>query len=424
MHRASSPLIGAALDLAWSHWTGLGVRGAIAAPDCAVDPEALIYLTAALADIDPRLWEEATSWWDEFSEHLSPARLSRLAAAFDQATQARVAMHRSRPTARRGESHPSKSRLDDLEHPARTLLRLRCAFGASARAEILLALLTDWGDAKEGVTALTLSEIGYSKRNVAVVLDDLAMAGIVIRTPDANRTRYRVARTEALRSLLAPVPRLGGRWQRRMPLIARLVALSTRLRDKDALIQAVEARKLITEQQRELAALGLGLPRGSAAETYWDDVQRWAIDDVIRTAGNDLRELPGQLVGSWHGPRDLGRSHGQPTGAVLPPLGSDVTREAALACLDLVQVTTIDPPGDWTWMVLSEAAANVYEHTLGLARGERWRFVTRLGGTERAYVARLGAPLPHAEIARLYGSHAVARARRDHPAVRLHLEPA
>src|SRR5262245_6470277 len=140
--RAKERLIQAALDLAWSQWTGLGVRGTAAAPETAVDPEALIYLTSSLATYDPRLRDEAADWWRRFQHHVSRPRLGRLAQQFDpqvvSAFEALEASMATRPTT------SGKSRLDRLDHPARALLRLRCVFGANARAEILHALLTQW----------------------------------------------------------------------------------------------------------------------------------------------------------------------------------------------------------------------------------------------------------------------------------------
>lgn len=83
MVRAREQLIEAALDLAWSHWTGLGVRGTAVPPDSAIDPEALIYLTASLAAYDPRLRDEAADWWTRFQRHVSLPRLSHLEKKLD-----------------------------------------------------------------------------------------------------------------------------------------------------------------------------------------------------------------------------------------------------------------------------------------------------------------------------------------------------
>ncbi|MEQ1736562.1 MAG: hypothetical protein ABL886_09195, partial [Rhodoglobus sp.] len=416
-----SPLIEAALDLAWSHWTGLGVRGAVTAPDTAVDPEALIHLTAALADLDPRLRDEAWGWWSRYSDHVSQARMTQIGSRFDKHVRSNVDGIITLYAAKSTGQPSTKARLDDLEHPARSLLRLRCAFGANARAEILLALLTDWANVKDGVTALTLAEVGYSKRNIATVMEDLTMSGLVVATPDANRVRYRLAQPDVLRRLLAPLPRVGGRWHLRMPLIARFVHLAARLRGKDAMVQAVEARKVLSDVEPEAIALGLDLPRIATAESYWDGVQRWVIDEVIHVPADGHRELAGQLVGTWIGPGDEPQPAAQPTGAVLPPVGVDAMADRELRCLDLVQVSTIDPPGDWRWMVLSEAAIDTYQHIVGIRRGERWRFSTKLHGAARTYLARMAPALPPDHIASLYGADAAERVRRDRAAVRIHL---
>ncbi|HVV86624.1 MAG TPA: hypothetical protein VHE35_26380 [Kofleriaceae bacterium] len=391
------------------------MRGTVAAPDTVVDPEALIHLTAALADVDPRLWDEAANWWRRLPQYVSKSRLTQIGARFDEKLRTRVAA--TMETRR----VPASGKIDNLRNPARSLLRFRCAFGMNARAEVLLALLTDWADIKDGVTALTLAEVGYSKRNIAAVMEELTLSGLVIATPDANRIRYRLANPDLLRRLLGPIPRVGGSWHRRMPIIAHFVELSSRLRDKDAMVQAAVARKALTAQESSLRSLHLDHPRIATAESYWDGVQRWLIDEVIHVPTDDHRELAGQMLGIWLGPGDAARAGSQPNGAVLPPMGSDVTTTKEMTCLDLVQVSTIDPPGDWTWLVLSEAAMGTYQHTVGLQRGERWRFATRVAGEDRMYRARLAPPLRPADITSIYGVDSAGRARRDHAAVRIQL---
>lgn len=106
---------------------------------------------------------------------------------------------------------------------------------------------------------------------------------------------------------------------------------------------------------------------------------------------------------------------------MLPLLVADATRERSFNCLDLVQVPTLDPPGDWTWMVLSTAATEVYQHTIGLGRGERWRFATTVAGVERIYVAHRIPSVAHDKVSSMYGPHAADRARRDRNSVCLGL---
>jgi hypothetical protein len=412
--RAKDPIIEAALDLAWSHWTGLGVRGVLPPPDTAVDPEALVYLTALLAGHDPRLADEATDWWCRFQRHVSKPRLTRLA---DQFTSTCVAKLEAFDAAARGQTKTSgKSRIEDLRHPARALLRLRCAFGTNARAEILLALLTQWANALDGVTALALSEVGYGKRNIALTLDDLRLAGLVATSEDANRLRYRLADAASLRTMLAPLPTAIGRWHLRMPLVAGFVELTDRLRGKDPLVQAVEARKHVTGERRRIRALGLVEPAVRQAEDDWPQLQRWLIDKVIAQPGSAARELPRMIVGAWIGPGQEVRVPERPTGGLLPPIASDPDGP----CLDLVQVQTAD---DWAWAVLSDAGTDVYQHAIGLSRGERWRFATNARGKTRLYAAEAIAPLPPDQIAARYGDVAAAHARQDRPALQLRLRP-
>src|SRR5689334_5939663 len=83
-------LVEASLDLAWSHWVGLGVRGTARPPRSAVDPEALLYFTACLADHDPRLRDEVGDWWKQFQRHISRPRLTALAGRFGASITAQL----------------------------------------------------------------------------------------------------------------------------------------------------------------------------------------------------------------------------------------------------------------------------------------------------------------------------------------------
>lgn len=178
MASVRDPFVDAALALAWSHWTGLGVRGTERVPDTAIDPEALIYFTMSLAPHDARLLEEISGWWARFQRHISRSRLRNLARAFDSSLVERF--HSIESNITKTPPAASKSSLERLDLPAHALLRLRCIFGLNARAEVLLALLTQWGEGGSGTTAAALAEVGYSKRNIAVVLEELHLGGLVV----------------------------------------------------------------------------------------------------------------------------------------------------------------------------------------------------------------------------------------------------
>src|SRR5262245_61784017 len=74
--RSSAAVTQSLIDLAWSLWAELGVSGWTRHhADWNVDVEALIILTAALEDADPRLRDESTDWCIRYARFVSSARL-------------------------------------------------------------------------------------------------------------------------------------------------------------------------------------------------------------------------------------------------------------------------------------------------------------------------------------------------------------
>ena len=271
-------LVEGALDLAWSHWVGLGVSGVARPPDTAVDLEALLYFTAYVADHDPRLRDEVADWWHQFEQHVSGPRLNAMSNTLDE-----VRWHGFRDGFPGVKKLSGKSRLERLDTPARSQLRMRAVFGANARAEIMLEMLTSTSD--EGWTALALSETGYSKRNIAMVLESLVLGGILTATSEGNRTRYRLRDRDGLARVLAPLPQSSGQWHLRLPIVATFLDLASRIERKDAVTQGIEAQKLVTKLQPELVAVG-GLPRlpHAAAATYWPALQKWIVRQLLAEA--------------------------------------------------------------------------------------------------------------------------------------------
>jgi hypothetical protein len=133
-----------------------------------------------------------------------------------------------------------------------------------------------------------------------------------------------------------------------------------------------------------------------------------------------MRALHGMVEGEWSRADEQPPTSSAPHSAVLPAQGAELARDTEVMCLDLVQVSTVSPAGDWAWAVLSEAAVDTYAHAAGLRRGERWFFVA---GDERrgraVHEARFAAPIARDQIAPRYGTEAASRARRDRPAMQL-----
>jgi len=299
---------------------------------------------------------------------------------------------------------------------------LRCAFGANARAEILLELLTRRSQPDHGLTALALSEVGYTKRNVALVLEDLVLAGILASTREGNRVRYRVMDPVGMERVLRPIPLTSGRWHLRLPVLATFVDLSLRLRGRDAVVQGIEARKTLERVMPWIISARVTGPAPTATvDTYWMRLQRWLVDNLIAEDVDSGHGISGMIEGTWVGPDQEIQRPDRLSSALLPRVSSSPNDDAELQCLDLVQAPTVEPPNDWIWAVMSTAATYNHSHTMGLNRRDPWHFVTWAFGDQRVYSVEYDEPLPHNRIARLYGKTAAARARDDHPAVQLRL---
>jgi DNA-binding transcriptional ArsR family regulator len=264
-----------------------------------------------------------------------------------------------------------------------------------------------------------LSEIGYSKRNIAMVLEKLTMGGLLTSVSESNRVRYRLADRQALARVLAPLPERSGQWHLRLPIVAKFLELASRIGRKDSITQGVEAQKLVTKLHADLVAVGAlpNLPHAAVA-TYWPALQTWLAEHLLAEHRDSRRDVPRTIEGFWLGPGETVARAANPDGAVLPRLSTDADADE-LRCLDLVQVSTISPANDWTWGVLSRAATGSYQHSIGLDRGEHWRFVAL--GSGDVYEVSYDDAVPHERISRLYGPDAAARARADMPAVQLRL---
>lgn len=290
--RRKSPLLDKASELAWSHWTALGVAGVVPPPSTAVDPESLLLLTVALGDHDPRLLDEATDWCVRYANRfISLSRLRNLREHVDDSTQytldelaATTNEHggtRWPTSARPRRFAPSgKSKLDSLDHPSLTLLRLRCAFGISARAEILHMLLTvrrqgDW------IGASAFTELGYGKRNLAGMLDDLVLGGLLSVRKLGNANGFRLRDAPAVRSLFNPVPERMGRWHLRLPLASRFVAFVQRTTGKAPVVRSVEIKKLLGQVEPMLTLLELEPPPVKDPKNYADALTEWVVERVL-----------------------------------------------------------------------------------------------------------------------------------------------
>jgi hypothetical protein len=267
---ARTPLVEQLLDLAWSHWTALGVAGAIPPTEEPVDLEALLLLTAELARDDPRLRDEAIDWCSRFHGFASKPRLKQLLRRALPAAQSAfgpfsgaLEQHAGAPWPGSTEAAPvpkslsGKARLPPLTRPALLSLRLRAMFGVGARADIIGAVLSR---RSEDFGAADLVFIGYSKRNLAEALDMLAAAGLFRATRAGNRVRFSWQRREQLSALLAPLPDTMPVWSSTMRILSGFLEMLTLLQTKSDRLVGVEAARCFRQLSTDLQALQLDTP--------------------------------------------------------------------------------------------------------------------------------------------------------------------
>lgn len=299
MPTSSHDLERALLELAWSHWTALGVsgwrlgsRGADARDDVAIDPEALILLTAALGSVDPRLRDEATDWCVSFGRYVSKVRLKNL-LRFDVADQGAVAgfaatvnhhAHTGWPaTGARPRAFKPTLRSELVVHGGASTIRLRARLllGVSARAEIVVLLASDPGS---GSSASDLAErASYGRRNVVEALDALVRVGIVREIGTRGARRYALADRGILQPLIGPIPSTLIVWGvafRACSIALRTLQTYERASPIVRSVEAAKAAEMIgTELQlSEMSASEPPPTRGDA----WDGLGPWALQFVER----------------------------------------------------------------------------------------------------------------------------------------------
>jgi hypothetical protein len=284
------------LTLAWSLWVELGVSGVVRNhEDCAIDLEPLLLFTASVANLDPRLRDESLDCSLSLAPYLSVARfknlisglndverapLARYVATFNAASPSTVRLPdlgggKPWPLAARGKSNTS-----DFREASRIMLRLRAVLGVGARADVLGAMMSEPGS--RWLTAELAQRVGFTKRQVASVLDDFSRAGLVTATQDGNRLRFSLRRRRELSSLFAPLPRRFPPWVPALALFARLQGLVVGASGRKDVALAVEAHTAIERAVAELSLAGVTV--APPADRNWPGVLKWAESQAEKVA--------------------------------------------------------------------------------------------------------------------------------------------
>lgn len=259
------------LDLAWSLWTELGVQGHHRKHhNCLIFLEELVLLTSVLAEADPRLRDESIDWCSQYHHFLSISRLkclikdlkievieafSQYSSTLNSVSRAHWPVFIEMSPLKILLSH--KSCLRPLESPALFNIRARSLFGTGARADLITFFLTH-EDTDFSVSDTV--EIGYSKRNLAEILEELWLSGLVDKSMLRNQLRYRLLNRENLIRILRPLPKCSPSWRKLIEVILPIRDCLSRVHESSESTQVVEIRNLLINLEQKLKSLNLTPP--------------------------------------------------------------------------------------------------------------------------------------------------------------------
>ncbi len=259
------------LNLAWSLWTELGVAGIKRNhQNVLILVEELVIFTSVLTEIDPRLRDESLDWCSQFHPFISISRLkslmkdfeelagvafSKYAAILNAISKAKWPVFMDTPPLKVKVSQKSTLR----PHASSSLLniRARSIFGTGSRADLVTFFLvhpnTDFSIAE-------VAETGYSKRNLAEVLDDLYFGNLFHRFMQGNQQRYRLNKNSPLFQLLKPIPECAPAWHLVFKVLLALRACIHHSENHSESTKVVELRNCLKKQEKILQRLGLVPP--------------------------------------------------------------------------------------------------------------------------------------------------------------------
>lgn len=279
--------------LAWSLWSELGVAGLERRHSSfLIAPEELIILTSALSEFDPRLRDEALDWCIHYHRYISSIRLHILAKKYGDyiakpfsifsATLNATADIRTKWAVLTKSSSllnfkcSRKSILRSFEAPSMINFRLKSLFGVSAKADVLAFLLSD---KRTDFVASDLMEIGYSKRRLAAILEDLALTGIFSEKKARNQLHYTFVRKNLFINLLGGLPLNKIHWDRILAVLLPLREFFQNMEDTPVSMRVIDLRNLLTSLSSHLLQIGLTPPPlQNDLEGYWKSAVNWILD--------------------------------------------------------------------------------------------------------------------------------------------------
>lgn len=288
------------LNLAWSLWTELGVAGIKRKHQaCLITLEELIVLTAVLSEIDPRLRDESLDWCSQYHHFVSISRLksvlknfpnsinepfSKYAASLNSLSRTAWPIFQDSSPMKVILSH--KSCLRPLETPALLNIRARSLFGAGARADLITFFLTHL---RSDFAASDLVVIGYSKRNLAEILEEFCLSGLFDKFALRNQLRYRMVKDTPLIEALGLIPEYAPQWDIIFKVLLSLRSCINHNANNSESTGVIEIRNTLISLQEDLKRLNLTPPSWrNNIQDYLQRFNEWLLDVTGKFAEGDF----------------------------------------------------------------------------------------------------------------------------------------
>jgi hypothetical protein len=293
------------LNLAWSLWTEVGVAGVKRHHQkVLILLEELVIFTTALADTDPRLRDESLDWCSQFHRFISISRLKFLIKKdFEElvkepfskyaATLNNISNEKWPVFIENNNTLPMKIRLSGKSilrpHASAALLniRARSIFGTCARADLVTYFLVH---PNLDFSIAEVAEIGYSKRNLAEVLDDLHFGNLFSKFMVRNQQRYRMNTNNKLFKVLEPIPEYAP-WYLIFKVLLSLRGCLKRTKDYAESTKVVEIRNCLEMLENPLQRLGLTPPLfQNNFQAYLELFSKWILAWATQLAEGKISE--------------------------------------------------------------------------------------------------------------------------------------
>ncbi|MEI8300003.1 MAG: hypothetical protein WCG10_00125 [Chlamydiota bacterium] len=288
------------IELTWSLWTELGVLGISRHHhDCLIAPEELILLTTLIAELDPRLRDEALDWCSQYHHFISVTRLKALikvcgpcmhlpfsifAATLNTASTANWPLFTK--TSIKTFIPSRKSKAPQCKLPALLYLRLRGLFGTGARADLLTFFLTS---KESNFTAADTAQLGYNKRSLSDLLESFVQSGLFDVLSIRNQLFYRFTKKNEMIQLLGKIPKTTPSWRLILEIILPLWYCIQSIENKSIATKITQIRGVLLEIDEQLKLLQLEAPPFQADfNAYLHSFSNWLLSLLENIAHGDF----------------------------------------------------------------------------------------------------------------------------------------